>query len=95
MSEFSSSNTVVLAVSGAKPEANRESIKLAPFGVTLLSDVNHANARRFASYDDFEEMELHSTTLIDAEGQVRWKRSGGDPFQDVDYLLNEIRRWGR
>jgi len=93
--EFSDLNTVAVAVSGATPAANRESTKLAPFSIGLLSDVNHVNARRFASYDDMEDIELHSTTLIDAQGRVRWKRSGGDPFADVDFLLNEIRRWGR
>lgn len=93
MEEFNSLNTVVLAVSAATPEANRESTKLAPFKVRLLSDVNHENARRFASYDDFEDMELHSTTLIDSDGRVRWKKSGGDPFGDVDYLVKEIKRF--
>lgn len=93
--EFEDLNTVVLAVSGATPTANRESVTLRPFKVGLLSDVNHVNARRFASYDDMEDMELHSTTLIDAQGRVRWKRSGGDPFADVDFLLSEIKRWGR
>lgn len=91
--EFGDANTVVLAVSAATPEVNKESVKLAPFKVTLLSDVDHANARRFSSYDDFEDMELHSTILIDAKGQVRWKRTGGDLFGDVDYLLREIKRW--
>ncbi|MBX3095765.1 MAG: redoxin domain-containing protein, partial [Fimbriimonadaceae bacterium] len=95
LDEFGDENTVVLGVSATAPEKNRESLVLAPFDVTLLSDVNHENARRFASYDDFEEMELHATILIDSEGRVRWKRSGGDPFGDVDFLLREIRRWGR
>lgn len=36
--------------------------------------------------------ELHSTILIDAEGKVRWKRTGGDPFDKVDWLLGEVRR---
>jgi hypothetical protein len=40
-------------------------------------------------------MELHSTILIDREGRVRWKRTGGDPFMKVDYLLAEITRWGQ
>ncbi|MEQ1893038.1 MAG: hypothetical protein ABL998_10880, partial [Planctomycetota bacterium] len=52
----------------------------------------HANARRFTSYDDFEEMELHSTILIDTQGRVHWKRTGGDPFADVDFLLAELTR---
>lgn len=93
ISEFGDLNTVVLGVSSAKPEANKASLQLAPFQITLLSDVDHVNARRFASYDDFEEMELHSTILIDAQGRVRWKRTGGDPFSDVNYLLDEIKRW--
>lgn len=93
LDDFKGLNTVVLAVSAAKPEANKESVNLSPFKVTLLSDMDHTNARRFSSYDDFENMELHSTILIDAKGQVRWKRTGGDPFADVDYLIKEIKRW--
>lgn len=91
--EFGDLNTVVLAVSAATPAANKASLKLAEFRATLISDVNHANARRFASFDDFEDMELHSTILIDAQGKVRWKRTGGEPFDNVDYLLKEINRW--
>lgn len=93
--EFSDLNTKAFAVSSATPSANRESTKLAPFSIGLLSDVNHTNARRFASYDDMEDMELHSTILIDAQGRVRWKRTGGDPFADVEFLLREIKRWAR
>lgn len=93
LKEFGDLDTAVLAVSAATPAANKESVKLSPFKVTLLSDVDHSNARRFSSYDDFEGMELHSTILIDAKGKVRWKGTGGDPFGDVDYLLQEIKRW--
>lgn len=92
---FADANTVVLAVSSATPQHNRDSLKLGKLGFRLLSDRDHQEARRFASYDDFEEMELHSTILIDAEGKVRWKRTGGDPFTDVDWLLKEIGRFGR
>ncbi|MFZ4509018.1 MAG: redoxin domain-containing protein [Fimbriimonas sp.] len=91
MSDFEKENTVVLGVSSTAPEANKESLKLGAMKIKLLSDKNHENARRFASYDDFEEMELHSTILIDAQGRIRWKRTGGDPFMDMDYLLRELR----
>lgn len=94
-SELEALNTVVVAVSAATPKANKDSTKLGGFNATLISDIDHANARRFASYDDFEDIELHSTILIDAQGRVRWKRTGGEPFADLDYLLNEIRRWNR
>lgn len=93
LSDFSDLNTVVLGVSAATPQSNKDSLELKPFGIKLLTDVKHANARRYASYDDFEEMELHSTILIDGKGRLRWKKSGGDPFMDVDYLINEITGW--
>ena len=59
--------------------------------VTLLSDKNHENARRFSSYDDFEDMELHSTIIIDEQGRIRWKRTGGVPFKNIDFLLSTLR----
>jgi peroxiredoxin len=77
-------NAVVLAVSSATPESNSAGLKA--FGdlpIRLLSDDHFANAHRFHSYDDFEEMELHSTILIDKQGRVYWARNGGDPFSDV------------
>jgi peroxiredoxin len=92
LKEFADKNTVVLGVSSTAPEKNKESLKLGDFGITLLSDRAHENARRFASYDDFEEMELHSTILIDKEGRIFWKRTGGDPFMNIDFLLREIAR---
>jgi len=90
ISEFDHENTIVLAVCSASPAKNKQSKSLGDVHVTLLSDKNHDNARRFASYDDFENLELHSTILIDGEGRVRWKRTGGDPFSDVDFLLKQI-----
>jgi peroxiredoxin len=92
LKEFTDKNTVVLGVSSTPPEKNKESLKLGDMGITLLSDTAHENARRFASYDDFEEMELHSTILINKEGRIFWKRTGGDPFMNVDFLLREIAR---
>lgn len=85
--EFAKTNAVVLAVCNAVEDT-------APMeGIQLLRDKNHANARRFASFDDFEDIELHSTILIDGEGRVRWKRTGGDPFSKVDFLLSELKRF--
>ena len=63
--------------------------------VRLLADPGHETARRFTAYDDFEEMELHATILIDRAGRVHWKRTGGDPFLDMEFLLAELRRMNR
>lgn len=91
-SDWSGQNTVILAVSSTPPEKNKESLKLGGLSMTLLSDTDHVNARRFTSYDDFEDMELHSTILIDTRGRVHWKRTGGDPFTDMDFILKEVKR---
>lgn len=91
--DWAERNTVVLAVSSQSPEKNAEALK--EFGtlpVRLFSDDRFANARRFHSYDDFEEMELHSTILIDAKGRVRWGRFGGDPFGDMEFLKKQLDR---
>ncbi len=92
MKEFQDRDTVVLGVCSATPKALNESVKLNPVKIKFLSDTNHENARRFSSYDDFEEMELHSTILIDKQGKVRWKRTGGDPFMNIEFLLKELTR---
>jgi hypothetical protein len=83
----------VLAVSSAKVEAADAAMKGLDGGaVRLLSDTDHANARRFRSYDDFEEIELHSTTLIDKQGRAYWARFGGDPFTDMAFLEKQLKR---
>jgi peroxiredoxin len=90
--DFEKRNTVVVAISPNKPEDNADSegIKSMPF--RLLSDEDLANARRFLAYDDFEEMELHATVLIDSEGRIRWAKRGGEPFRDFEGLFKELDR---
>jgi len=91
-SDFAAENTVILAVCSATPETLKSSVVLSEVKMNFLSDNNHENARRFSSYDDFEDMELHSTILIDKDGFVRWKRTGGDPFMNIKFLLSELKR---
>ncbi|HLO99446.1 MAG TPA: peroxiredoxin family protein, partial [Fimbriimonas sp.] len=92
MADFEKQGTVVLGVCSASPEKLKDSATLNKVKINFLSDTAHENARRFSSYDDFEEMELHSTILIDKNGLIRWKRTGGDPFMNIDFLLNEVKR---
>ena len=89
---FNSRNVELLAISANTPEEHAASLKLGELPFRLLADPEHENARRFHSYDDFEDLELHSTILIDGDGRIRWARTGGDPFMDLDFLLEEIDR---
>jgi peroxiredoxin len=86
-------NTVVLAVSSATPAKNAAAMKeFGNLAARILSDDKFETARRFHSYDDFENMELHSTILIDAKGHVHWARVGGDPFMDTAFLIKQLER---
>jgi peroxiredoxin/tetratricopeptide (TPR) repeat protein len=92
-SEWERLDTAVVALSSASPEKNAESLKTpGELPVRLLSDDRHQNARRFLSYDDFEEMEIHSTILIDKKGRVHWARSGGEPFTDMAFVVRQLER---
>jgi len=93
--DFAGLDTEVLAVSSASVDTNAASQKVGDLPFALLSDKDFVNARRFKSYDDFEDLELHSTILIDKQGRIHWSRTGGDPFTDVDFLLKELGRMNR
>ena len=89
--EFASLETEIVAVS--KDDISKlKSYSTPDLGIKLLSDPEFQNARKFNSYDDFEEIELHSTILIDQAGQVHWSRHGGDPFLDFEFLMHEVER---
>ncbi len=62
------------------------------FPFPLVSDDSFAAFKLYQAFDDFENVPLHATYLIDAEGRVRWHDIGPEPFQDVNFLLKEARR---
>ena len=90
--EWEGLDTEVVAVSQDTPQSNAASLAKGPLKVRLASDTDHANARRFKSYDDFEEMGIHSTILIDKDGKVHWASHGGAPFTDYAFLATQLRR---
>lgn len=87
-------DTDIVAISKDKP-ATIADYEKSGFRVTLLSDPDFVNAKRFRSFDDFEEIELHSTLLIDKQGRIHWSRHGGPPFMDFGFLENEVKRLNR
>lgn len=90
--DFEEEDVAVLAISGDSPQQVAASERMGELGFRLISDIGFANAKRFHSFDDFEEIELHSTIFIDRDGLIRWSRTGGDPFMELDFLLGEIHR---
>ncbi len=92
-SDWERLDAVVLAVSSNKAEDNAKVLKeLNLPAVRVLSDRKFENSRRYRSYDDFEEMELHSTVLIDRLGRVHWSRTGGEPFGKMEFIIKQLER---
>ena len=62
------------------------------FPFPLLSDEPLAAFKNFRAFDDFENMPLHGTFLIDGQGLVRWQDISFEPFTDTKFLLAESKR---
>mgnify|MGYP001243237701 CR=1 FL=1 len=62
------------------------------FPFPLLADPDLAAFRAARCYDDFEQMPLHGTVLIDGRGRVRWQDVSAEPFTRFAWLLDESRR---
>ena len=62
------------------------------FPFPLVSDDAFIAFKHYHAFDDFENVPLHGTFLIDAEGRIRWHDTGADPFMNVDFLLKESKR---
>ncbi|MEK6237460.1 MAG: peroxiredoxin family protein, partial [Planctomycetales bacterium] len=63
-----------------------------PFPFPLLSDESLKAFKDFRAHDDFENVPLHGTYLIDAEGFIRWQDVSYEPFTEPDFLLKECKR---
>ena len=60
--------------------------------IPLVADPELKTFKDYRVYDDFEQLPLHGTFLIDADGLVRWQDISYEPFMDVDFLLREAKR---
>jgi len=62
------------------------------FPFPLAADPKFEIFKKYRCFDDFENLTLHGTFLIDGDGLVRWQDISYDPFMDADFLLGEARR---
>jgi len=93
--EFEEAGISIIAISAdnldglEKSQENYDGDRI-PF--PLVANPSHDVFKSFRAYDDFEDLPLHGTYLIDGEGRVRWQDISYDPFMDVDFLLQESKR---
>lgn len=58
----------------------------------LVANPDHDIFKAYRAFDDFEDLPLHGTFLIDGKGNVRWQDISYDPFMDIEFLLAESKR---
>lgn len=62
------------------------------FAFPLVSNPQHEIFKAYRAFDDFENVPLHGTFLIDGHGLVRWQDISYQPFKEADFLLQESKR---
>ncbi len=95
--EFKEAGLTVIAVStddqaGAKKSVDSFATGGATFPFMMLADPKLDVFRSYGAFDDFEQIALHGTYLIDGNGLVRWNDVSFEPFMNADFLLSESKR---
>ena len=94
--DFQAQGISIVAVSTDSVDGLHKTVEKAKqesgFPFPIVSDQSLETFKAYRAYDDFEQMPLHGTFLIDGEGKVRWQDIGFEPFSDLKFLLDESRR---
>jgi peroxiredoxin len=69
-----------------------DNYKSGSFPFPLVSDASLDVFKAYRAYDDFENMVLHGTFLVDRNGRVRWQDISYEPFMEPTFLLHESQR---
>jgi peroxiredoxin len=93
---FSEAGIEVVAVSTETPEGLQKTLEKGKDGkgypFRIVSNHGLDAFKAFRSFDDFENIPLHGTFLIDTNGLVRWQNISYQPFKDAKWLLDESKR---
>jgi peroxiredoxin/outer membrane biosynthesis protein TonB len=94
LGEFEAAGISVVAVSTDDREGLGRSIESYKEGKLplLLTDDKHEAFKAYRAFDDFEDLPLHGTFLIDGQGRLRWQDIGFEPFMDAGFVLGEAKR---
>ncbi len=87
----------IVAISTETVEGLRETLQesegeKSPFPFTMLSDDSLQHFKAYRAFDDFEDMALHGTFLIDGSRRIRWQNISYEPFMHPEWLLEESQR---
>jgi peroxiredoxin len=80
------------ATTGSGERATTGDRAATEFPFLMLADPKSDVFRSYRAYDDFEQICLHGTFLIDGQGFVRWHDISFEPFLDAGFVLSEAKR---
>ena len=92
--QFTDAGISLVAISTDSEEDLKISVDTYEGGMPfpLVSNQSLEVFEAYRAFDDFEQIPLHGTFLIDSEGQVVWRDLGYEPFMDVDFTIKEAKR---
>lgn len=90
--DFQAVGLEVVAISSDNQEDLRKSLEAYdkgefPFPLVANSELDVFKAYR--AYDDFEDLALHGTYLIDSKGAILWHDISYEPFMEPDFVISE------
>jgi peroxiredoxin/tetratricopeptide (TPR) repeat protein len=62
------------------------------FPFLMVADPELEVFQSYRSFDNFEQIALHGTFLIDPDGYARWFDVAAEPFMDIGFVLSESKR---
>ena len=93
---FEDAGINVVAISSETRKEMAKSVKdfskEGSFPIRLLANPKLDVFKKYRAFDDFEDMPLHGTFLIDGKGMIRWHDISYEPFLDAEFLLRESKR---
>ena len=96
LDDFEEEGIAMVAISTESTAGLAEAItsfsKDGVFPIPLAANPSLDVFKRYRVYDDFEQMPLHGTFLIDGRGMIRWQDISYEPFLDPKFLLAESKR---
>lgn len=94
--EFKEAGISIVAISTESVSGLKNTLEKSKDGGTfpfpLVSDEALEIFKTYRAFDDFENIPLHGSFLVDGSGMVRWQDISYEPFADVDFFLQEARR---
>jgi peroxiredoxin len=92
--DFKKAGLRVVAISTETPEEVKRACDEGKVKATFttLSDPAKAVFKAYRCWDDFENIPLHGTFLIDPRGRIRWQEISYTPFMEPKFFLEESRR---